>query len=190
IQHLANRSVITLPETKSQSTPLSEESSTILSAHEWLSKYYHHLLKYADKGKIGFDYFTDRGTTEATIDEFQLGYAPPESDVTVDFLKNKGFHTQTLVKAGLLSTRDNQTFQDVFRGRVIFPIKNHLGRTVAFGGRAFGGESPKYLNSPEHELFQKGNLLYHFHAAKNNIRKQRSEERRVGKECEYKEMQH
>src|SRR5699024_4597508 len=58
VQQLANRANITLPEMKSQSTPLSEESNTILSAHEWLGKYYHHLLKYADKGKLGFDYLT------------------------------------------------------------------------------------------------------------------------------------
>src|SRR5699024_6565040 len=67
---------------------------------------------------------------------------------------------------------DNTSFRDVFRGRIIFPIKNHLGRPVAFGGRAFQEEEPKYLNSPEHELFHKGSLLYHFHAAKNHIRKQ------------------
>src|SRR5699024_7138819 len=95
-----------------------------------------------------------------------------ESELTVQFLKNKGFHTQSLVKIGLLSTSDNTAFRDVFRGRVIFPIKNHLGRPVAFGGRAFQEEEPKYLNSPEHELFHKGNLLYHFHTAKNHIRKQ------------------
>src|SRR5690625_1229485 len=148
LRHLADRSGVKLPETKSNTKPMSEESSIILSAHEWLGKYYHHLLKYADKGKKGFDYLTDRGLSETTIDEFQLGFAPVDSNLTVDFLENKQFHKQTLVKAGLLSTTNNQQFLDVFRGRIIFPIKNHLGRTVAFGGRAFQGESPKYLNSP------------------------------------------
>src|SRR5699024_12470654 len=77
----------------------------------------------------------------------------------------------SLVKAGLLTTRDNQHFQDIFRGRVIFPIKNHLGIPVAYGGRAFQGEEPKYLNSTEHELFHKGNILYNFDVVKMTIRK-------------------
>jgi len=172
VRFLADRAGISIALPDNSAPALSEESTTILSSHEWLTKYYHHLLKYADNGKKGLTYLKDRGITEATIDEFQLGFAPDESELTVQFLKNKGFHTQSLVKIGLLSTSDNTAFRDVFRGRVIFPIKNHLGRPVAFGGRAFQEEEPKYLNSPEHELFHKGNLLYHFHTAKNHIRKQ------------------
>src|SRR5699024_4673040 len=172
VRFLADRAGISiaLPNNTTEST--SEESATILSSHDWLAKYYHHLLKYADNGKKGLEYLTERGITEATIEEFQLGFSPRESELTVQFLKNKGFHTQSLIKIGLLATSDNTSFRDVFRGRIIFPIKNHLGRPVAFGGRAFQEEEPKYLNSPEHELFHKGSLLYHFHAAKNHIRKQ------------------
>lgn len=172
ITHLAQRAGINLPEQKNETSRMSEEANTVLSAHEWLAKYYHHMLRYAEHGKEAREYLKERGISEETIDEFQIGYAPTNSEWTVDFLLKKGFHSQTLVKAGLLSTRDNQEFMDVFRGRVIFPINNHLGRTIAFGGRSFRGEEPKYLNSPEHELFQKGNMLYHFHAAKNHIRKQ------------------
>lgn len=172
VTHLANRAGITLPETRRKATSLSEESSLLLSAYDWLTKYYYHLLKYSDEGKIGLEYFLNRGIKEETIDEFQLGYSPTNSDFTIEFMKKKGFHQQLLVKAGLLSTKDNLHFVDVFRGRVLFPIKNHLGRTVAFGGRAFEGEEPKYLNSQEHELFQKGNLLFNFNLAKNHIRKQ------------------
>src|SRR5699024_12099454 len=104
------------------------ESAIILSSHEWIAKYYHHLLKYADNGKKGLECLTERGITEATIEESQLGFSPRKSELTVQFLKNKGFHTQSLVKIGLLATSDNTSFRDVFRGRIIFPIKNHLGR--------------------------------------------------------------
>lgn len=172
VTYLANRVGITLPETRKRQTALSEETSSLLSAYDWLTKYYYHLLKYSEEGKIGLDYFTKRGIKEETIDQFQLGFAPTNSEFTMEFLKKKGFHQQLLVKAGLFAARSNDEYVDVFRGRVTFPIKNHLGRTVAFGGRAFQGEEPKYLNSPEHELFQKGSLLFNFNLAKNHIRKE------------------
>src|SRR5699024_12672112 len=83
----------------------------------------------------------------------------------------KGMNHQTVVKPDLISIQDNQQFQDNHRGRVIFTIKNHLGVTVAFDVRAFQGEDTKYLNSHEHELFHKGNILYKFDVAKKAIRK-------------------
>lgn len=174
IEYLAQRINYTLPETNRRQSSLSNEDKSVLEAHDWLTKYYHHLLKFSGEGKNGLQYFTDRGIDEATINTFQLGFAPADSKFTTQFLEEKGFHLQFLVKNGLLSTSDNQHFNDIFRGRVIFPIKNHLGKTVAFGGRAIKGEQPKYLNSKEHALFQKSQLLYNFDLAKNHIRKQNS----------------
>lgn len=168
---LADKVNMELPKQSTHQTKLSEEAETFLSAYDWMTKYYYHLLKYANDGNDAKTYLLERGITEETIDTFQLGYATTNSDFTIEFLLKKGFHRQSLVKAGLLSTRDNQHFQDIFRGRVIFPIKNHLGVPVAFGGRAFKEEEPKYLNSPEHELFHKGNILYNFDVAKRAIRK-------------------
>src|SRR5699024_1722292 len=89
-----------------------------------------------------------------------------------EFLLSKDFHQQQLIKTNVLSMTEAGNPLDPFRGRVIFPIKNHLGRSVAFGGRALGDQKPKYLNSPENELFHKRTMLYHFHIAKNFIRKQ------------------
>lgn len=171
IKFLADRVGISLPETNTKQTSLSEEDQQLLSAYDWLSKFYHHLLRYAEDGKKGLDYFKHRGLNESTIEQFQLGYAPINSDFTVEFLENKGFHHQLLIKSGLLTPRDDHLI-DPFRGRVIFPIKNHLGRTVGFGARTLQEQGPKYLNSPEHALFHKGSLLYNFHLAKNHIRKQ------------------
>ncbi|MEN1970506.1 DNA primase [Lentibacillus sp. N15] len=168
---LAEKSGVELPETNiSQKGSLSEENQSILSANEWLQKLYHHLLRFTKDGKEGYQYFIDRGIAEETIDQFQLGFAPNAKEFVAEFLEKKGFHQQMLVKAGLLSMRDDHTVVDRFRGRVMFPIRNHLGKTVAFGGRAIADQEPKYLNSPESDLFQKGKLLFNFDQAKKHIR--------------------
>jgi len=171
LKYLSERTGIQLPKTREVKTALSEEANIILSAYEWLGKYYYHLLKYSEEGKKALEYVIDRGINENTVDQFQLGFSPINSDVTVQFLQQKGFHEQLLVKAGLLTERDGN-LTDPFRGRVIFPIRNHLGRIVAFGGRAIVDEKPKYLNSPENELFRKGSLIFNFDLAKNEIRKE------------------
>lgn len=173
IKHLADRSGIELPEHAiKQESSLSKESQQVLSAHEWLTKLYHHLIRYTKDGKVGLDYLQERGITNEAIDTFQLGYAPNTKDFTATFLQKKGFHQQMLVKYGLLTRGQDDSVIDRFRGRVIFPIRNHLGRTVAFGARAMEGQEPKYLNSPESDMFQKGKMLYNFDLAKKYIRKQ------------------
>ncbi|ALX48108.1 DNA primase [Lentibacillus amyloliquefaciens] len=170
---LSDKSGIELPEVSDeQKSSISMESQSILSASEWIAKLYHHLLRYTKDGNEGYRYFKDRGIEDDTIDAFQLGFAPNVKDFTAEFLKKKGFHQQILVKAGLLSLTENNIAADRFRSRVIFPIRNHLGKTVAFGGRTISDQEPKYLNSPESELFQKGKLLYNFDLAKKHIRKQ------------------
>lgn len=171
VTYLADRANIELPKIKQHETAYSEDAQVVLSASEWLTKYYHHVLKYTEEGKLALQYLHDRGLTETIIDQLQLGFAPNESDVTVEFLLKKDFHQQQLIKVGVLSQATAGNAMDPFRGRVIFPIQNHLGRTVAFGGRAIGEMKPKYLNSPENEIFHKGSLLYHFHLAKQFIRK-------------------
>lgn len=171
IHFLAERIDLTLPKSTAEKN-ISSEANQLLSAYEWLTKYYSHFLKYSDEAKEAKLYLEKRGINETTIERFQLGYAPSDSKLTIEFLKTKGFHEQFLIKSGLLMRRDDDTFIDPYRGRVIFPIKNHLGRTVAFGARGILNEHPKYLNSPEHELFQKGNLLFNYDLAKNFIRKE------------------
>src|SRR5699024_4049307 len=124
---LAGSVTMAVPKQANPQAKLSEEAETPLSASDWMTQYYYHLVKYANEGKDAKTYLLERGITEDTIDTVQLCYATTNSDFTIEFLLKKGFHRQSLVKAGLLTTRDNQHFQDIFRGRVIFPIKNHLG---------------------------------------------------------------
>ncbi|MFG6114303.1 DNA primase [Halobacillus sp. MO56] len=178
VKHLADKGGYQLPDevtlNQEVSSPRNEEAQKILEAHQWLSKLYHHLLKHTKEGKEGLEYLLSRGFTEEMIDHFHLGYAPNSKDFVVRFLEKKGYHPQLMVKAGLLSSNESGDYSDRFRGRVIFPIRNHLGKTVAFGGRAIHDQEPKYLNSPETELFHKGRLLYNFDLARSAIRKQGS----------------
>lgn len=174
VNFLAEKSDIELPAiTNSQNSSISSENQSILSAYEWLGKLYHHLLRYTKDGKAGYEYFLERGIHEESLETFQLGYAPNVQGFVADFLEKKGFHQQLLIKAGLLKLQQDNNVIDPFQGRVIYPIRNHLGRIVAFGGRTITDQGPKYLNSPEHPLFQKSNILFNFDLAKRHIRKDR-----------------
>src|SRR5699024_383396 len=150
LEILADRSGVELPKLhENDENSLSKENKDMLSAYEWLMKLYHHLLRYTKDGITGHEYFKQRGISEETIDAFQLGFAPNIQDFVAKFLEKKGFHRQLLIKAGVLRLEEDNHVTDRFRGRVIFPIRNHLGKTVGFGGRAINKEQPKYLNSSE-----------------------------------------
>ncbi|MCD5323605.1 MULTISPECIES: DNA primase [Pontibacillus] len=176
IRILADKSGHQVPDQENsdreETDPKHQENQTLLEAHGWLTKLYHHLLRHTKEGKDGYEHLVERGLTDEVIDAFQLGFAPNSKEFTMKFLENKGFHPQTMVKGGLLSYREDGHYGDRFRGRVIFPIRNHQGKTVAFSGRSVNGGDPKYLNSPETDLFQKGKLLYNFDLARAEIRKQ------------------
>ena len=116
----------------------------------------------------GLDYFLARGLTEETITKFELGYAPDGWDGLLSLARSRNLTDRQLLEAGLLS-ENTQTgrIYDRFRGRVMFPIRDHLGRLVGFGGRVLGDEKPKYLNTPETEAFKKGELLYGLNFARS-----------------------
>jgi len=173
VEFLAERANIVIPRQRQIERHVSADEKMLLTAADWLTKYYHHLLKYTAEGEAGRSYLQERGIDDRTIDTFEVGLAPINSDVTVQFLQSKDIHLQVLVKSGLLTQREKDQYSDPFRGRIIYPIKDHVGKVVAFGARSIRGEEPKYLNSREHSLFRKGNLLYNFHLAKNEMRKEK-----------------
>jgi len=111
-------------------------------------------------GKAGRDYLTKRGLTPEVIAAFHLGFAPDEWDALSRHLQGRGFSPELAQEAGLLLPRDRGGYYDRFRNRVIFPIEDRQGRTIAFGGRIIGQGEPKYLNSPESPLYTKGRQLY------------------------------
>jgi len=115
----------------------------------------------------------DRGLTEATLEAFELGYAPDQWDGLLNHLQQvEGLSPELLEAAGLVVPRKGGNgFYDRFRHRVMVPIRDRQGRVIGFGGRSLDGGEPKYLNSPETEVFEKGKHLFGLDRAANSIRK-------------------
>jgi len=135
--------------------------------------YYHkYLLRSGSaEARQARKYLENRGLNDSTIEEFRLGFAPPRgSSGFVGAARKLGIERQALDAAGLLSPRGGERFL----GRITFPISDRRGRIVGFGARAMGDDHPKYLNSPETEIFTKRDLLYGFPQAAEAIRKQQS----------------
>ncbi|QPA30107.1 DNA primase [Thermaerobacillus caldiproteolyticus] len=147
------------------------EAKKMIEAHELLKKFYHHLLLNTKEGQAAFDYLQARGWTREIIEQFEIGYSPNSWDFAVKFLTGRGFSLELMEKAGLVIRKENGSYFDRFRNRIMFPIHNHHGETVAFSGRMLGEGQPKYLNSPETLIFHKGKILYNFHQARLHIRK-------------------
>ncbi|RIW37572.1 DNA primase [Bacillus salacetis] len=153
-------------------TTASRDEEKMIEAHELLSKFYHHLLVNTKEGQDALEYLLERGFTRESIDKFQIGWSLPSWEFTVNFLTKRGFPPDLMEQAGLLVKRENEDhYFDRFRGRVMFPIRDHRGKTIAFSGRAMGGEEPKYLNSPETKIFNKSSVLYNFNNARPVIRR-------------------
>ncbi|MBI4630067.1 MAG: DNA primase [Candidatus Rokubacteria bacterium] len=121
-------------------------------------------------GERARKYLTERGIDPEVAKRFGLGYAPEGWDALLTHMKSEKVAEEALVAAGLAVPRENRPgVYDRFRGRLLFTIRDLQGRVVAFGGRAFGDEQPKYLNSPETPLYTKGNLLYAADLARDPI---------------------
>ncbi len=121
-------------------------------------------------GGEALDYLRGRGLSDESIEAWGLGWAPDSWDGLLKHARTEGVDDETLFAAGLLSENERGRRYDRFRGRVVFPIRDRLGRTVAFAGRVLGDALPKYLNTPETELFDKGATLYGLDRARAKIR--------------------
>jgi DNA primase len=108
--------------------------------------------------------------TPAFIQEAGLGYAPDGWEGLLNHLKAQGFSPEVAEQAGLVSRSERGNYIDFLRDRLVIPILDPRGRTIAFGGRAFGSAQPKYLNTRETPLFNKGQVLFGFHRAKGQLR--------------------
>ncbi len=115
------------------------------------------------------DYLTERGISRQSIDEWGIGCAPDSWDALLNHLANLGYSHREIESAGLIKARKSSGYYDRFRDRLMIPIRDADGRVVGFAGRAFGDAKPKYLNSPETEIFKKGELLYGLDRAKDAI---------------------
>ncbi|NOZ56796.1 MAG: DNA primase [Calditrichaeota bacterium] len=128
---------------------------------------------YAPHGRDALAYLRGRGFSEHTIERFQLGFAPDSWDALLRHARVKKLPAETLERAGLVIRRESGGFYDRFRNRVVFPLMNLSGRVVGFGARrmAEDEESPKYINSPETAVYQKGSTLYGLYQSRDAIRK-------------------
>ena len=161
---------------------LSDEHSAALSEREGLyilmnfaKDYYRKQLISSEEGiSIGLSYFRERGFHDRTIEKFELGYALEGWENFSAEAIDKGYNKDLLEKTGLIVKKDDGSSYDRFRGRVIFPVHNISGKVIAFGARMLGKEKnqPKYINSPETEIYHKSDVLYGLYQGKNAIRQQ------------------
>jgi DNA primase len=175
MKDLAEKYHIPLPQTHPGSSGRAEAGrrEALLRVNEAAAQFFHQVLTQSDKGKPGRDYFERRSIPAEVVGEFRLGYATDEWDGLGKFFKEKKIDLKTVLEAGLLIPKKMGGYYDRFRGRVIFPIFDMRNQVVGFGGRVLDQSLPKYLNTPETPLFQKGELLYGLHVAYEVIRKTR-----------------
>lgn len=152
------------------------ERDSLYIVMNYAKEYYKNLLFNSDEGKsIGLSYFRERGFNDRTIEKFELGYTLNEWDHLAKAATSKGYSEAILEKSGLLIVKKEEGKKyDRFRGRVIFPVHNLAGKVIAFGARILTKEKdqPKYINSPETEIYHKSNVLYGLYQGKNAIRKE------------------
>ncbi len=138
-----------------------------LDLYNRLASTFHYMLMQTEAGKAAIDYIKKRGLSEEIIEKFKLGYSPSDRFWLKSFLTKKNYSNKFLSNSGLFSKKypDSAFFSD----RLMFPIFNRKGQTVAFGGRILYGTGPKYLNSSDLIQYKKGETLYAFNFAKKSI---------------------
>ncbi|MCD6062686.1 MAG: primase [Flavipsychrobacter sp.] len=175
IRWLADYYKVTLEESErtpeQQQQQLAEESLRILN--EWAASQFQQTLLETEEGQaIGLSYFKQRGFRKEIIDRFRLGYNPEGYDHFYRAAIQKGYNADLLEKAGLVKNRSGM-YNDVYRGRVIFPIQSMTGRVLGFGARILKSneKAPKYINTPENELYNKSRVLYGMYQSRQSIGK-------------------
>ncbi|MDD4169557.1 MAG: DNA primase [Desulfotomaculaceae bacterium] len=132
--------------------------------------YFFYMCQHHDAAAGARKYLADRGLSREILERFKVGYALPNWDSLLLFLKEKGYQAQEVAEVGLAIKTENGKYYDRFRQRVILPVWDATGRVVGFGGRVLDHSLPKYINTPETLLFSKGHLLYGLHLARGAIR--------------------
>jgi DNA primase len=174
VKELANRYSIPLPRRQEtgRDKRMRELAEGLRHVNELAAAYFNQVLLDENTGALALTYLQSRGMGPEIIQDFQLGYAPQSWDGLKRYLLSRKVDLKTAVQAGLLVKKSERDCYDRFRHRLMFPIKDMRGRTVAFGGRALDEENPpKYLNSPETPIFHKGRTLYGLATAREACRR-------------------
>ena len=170
VAKLAGMAGLSVPQATPEERKRAERAKSLQDACEAALRFFRRRLN-EPAGADALAYLRRRGLKPETIEAFRLGWAPDGRAALKQALTGEGFPEPMLVEAGLLiKPEDGGDSYDRFRGRVIFPIADRRGRVIAFGGRALGDIQPKYLNSPETPLFNKGRLLYALDKARQAVR--------------------
>ena len=173
---LAERAGVPLPERGRAEEDVERER--LRQANEAAAQYYHRLLLDSGEGRRARQYLEERGLDRGTLQEFQLGFAPAGWENLLRYLRERGYRQEELLAVGLLTSGERGP-RDLFHERIMFPITDMRGRVVGFGGRSLPSEGqaesqPKYLNTAQAVLFDKGSLLYGLDKAKEHIRREGS----------------
>ena len=158
---LADRAGVTLPEIEYSEEERKKDNlkARILEAYKEAGKYYYYQLR-SEAGERAMEYFKGRGLSDETINKFGLGYAVTGRNLMYRYLKSKGYDDGVLREMRIFYMNEKEGMTDMFWNRAIFPIMDVNHRVIAFGGRVMGQGEPKYLNSPETMVFDKGRNLY------------------------------
>ena len=159
---------------KEASYDLNNELDIMYYGHRLLADYYNYILLNTKEAEDALKYLLDRGLSEDVIKYFNLGYAPRDNNIALNFFNSNKINLDLMVEAGLLGKNDNGDYYDVFKDRVMFPIKNNQNQVVAFSGRTMSSDKsvPKYYNTHETKIFEKRTVLYNFSDARSFIAKE------------------
>ena len=175
LKWLANRYNVEIEETES-SPEYKEQQQVADSLHiinQFAARYFSKQLLETEEGQLNaLEYLKERGFNDATIEKFQIGYCPDAGDAFTKEAIKQQYSTELLKKSGLSAERNGQLV-DNYRGRIIFPIHNQSGKIIGFGARVIGSSDrgPKYINTPENELYVKSKILYGSYFARHPIDK-------------------
>jgi DNA primase len=173
VRTVAEKCGIPIPKPRERSPEERRENqqrSALVEMHREAAAFFARQLAQTAEGKMAGAYLEDRGLNREAVERFGIGYAPASGDALLRFLKTK-YPEKLLEVSGLVSRADGGRFYDRFRRRVMFPISNEAGKVIAFGGRAMGDDTPKYMNSPETPIYTKSSVLYHLDRAKESLRR-------------------
>ena len=159
---------------KEASYDLNNELDIMYYGHRLLADYYNYILLNTKEAEDSLKYLLDRGLSEDVIKHFNLGYAPRDNNIALNFFNSNKINLDLMVEAGLLGKNDNGDYYDVFKDRVMFPIKNNQNQVVAFSGRTMSSDKsvPKYYNTHETKIFEKRTVLYNYSDARSFIAKE------------------
>lgn len=167
VRILAEKTNVGLP-AKSMFTRASKEARSLFEINELACDWYQSNLK-QPSARTAVEYLKNRGYQAKTVLNFKLGFASSDNRL-LNFMREKGVSLSLLEEAGLFARRDNGTYYERFRQRIIFPIFDVRSRVLGFGGRVLDNSMPKYMNSPQTPIYNKGNHLYGLNVAKEAIK--------------------